>query len=191
MKKSFLFGFLLLCLWACNSAGTSNESSEKADSSTGTKPETAAPAADIEYAYMPNGHAPDYWEMGDPKNTATVLAGLKAYESNNIDECVTAFGDSVMLYFDGFAAKLSHDSLTGFLKKGRNEYKNIVVKMDDYLTVTSKDKKENWVSLWYKEISTDLKGKTDSIECFDDLKLENGKIVLLSQKIRHYPKKKA
>ena len=62
--------------------------------------------------------------------------------------------------------------------------------MDDYETVTSKDKKDNWVSLWYTQIMTDKKGNADSVYNMDDLKIDNGKIVVLDQKTRKFPKAK-
>ena len=63
--------------------------------------------------------------------------------------------------------------------------------MDDWESVISKDKKIEYVSLWYKQIWTDEKGRVDSLECMDDLRMKNGKIVALNEKIRHYPTKKS
>ncbi|HEV8273418.1 MAG TPA: hypothetical protein VGQ04_19020, partial [Chitinophagaceae bacterium] len=58
-------------------------------------------------------------------------------------------------------------------------------------TVISKDKKNEWVSLWYKEKWTDSQGKSDSIFHMDDVKIVNGKIAQIDQKSRKYMKKKA
>jgi hypothetical protein len=59
--------------------------------------------------------------------------------------------------------------------------------MNDWESVISADKKDEWVTLWYKQIQTDKKGKTDSLGVVDDAKIVNGKIVLLDEKIQHYP----
>lgn len=59
--------------------------------------------------------------------------------------------------------------------------------MDDWESVKLKDGSREYVSLWYKEITTDKKGKTDSVFVMDDLLIKNGKIVSIDQKIRHFP----
>jgi hypothetical protein len=56
--------------------------------------------------------------------------------------------------------------------------------------VISKDKKIEYVTMWYKQITTDKNGKTDSIAVVDDCKIVNGKIVELDEKIQHYAAKK-
>ena len=62
--------------------------------------------------------------------------------------------------------------------------------MHDFESVISKDKKEEYVTLWYTEINTDKKGKMDSVAIINDLKISNGKIVSLDEAIRHFPIKK-
>ncbi len=85
---SLLSGILLLM--ACNNGQTS--------ASVDSKP----PASESEptYAYTPK-EKPN-WEMGDPKNIAFVLNGLKKYETNRIDELSDDFADSVSFVTDGF-----------------------------------------------------------------------------------------
>lgn len=158
---------------------------EKTSTDTNKK-ETATDTSKIEYAYTVDHD----WEWGSRENTQMVLSSLKAFEKGNVGEAVKDFGDTVTLQFDNFEAKLSKDSLLAFFKKERGGIKNMTVKMDDYESVKSKDGKYEYVSLWYKQISEDLKGKTDSIECMDDLGIKNGKIILLNEKIRHYAVKK-
>lgn len=68
--------------------------------------------------------------------------------------------------------------------------KSMSIKMNDWESVISKDKKTEYVSLWYKEITTDRNGKVDSVECMDDMEIKNGKIVSLNEKQRHYAVKK-
>jgi hypothetical protein len=57
-------------------------------------------------------------------------------------------------------------------------------------SVISEDKKEECLTLWYKQVMTDKKGKTDSVSVTHDCKIEKGKIVLLHEKAQYYPAKK-
>jgi len=86
---------------------------------------------------------------------------------------------------------VSNDSLKKILTHQRADYKSITVKMGDWESVISADKKEEWVTLWYKQIQTDAKGHTDSLGVVDDAQIKNGKIVILDEKIQHLgpPKK--
>jgi hypothetical protein len=172
----------IFCI-ACNNATT-------------PAPATAAtPAADsstekIDYAYLPANHPPDYWDRGDQKKVAMVLKCVKAFENGNVDEAITPFADSIYVAMDGLDAKLSKDSLKSILKSGWAGMKSMKIVMDDYEAVISKDKKTEFVTLWYKQIITDKKGKTDSAVYVDDLKIENGKISVLDEKGRKFPTKK-
>jgi hypothetical protein len=68
--------------------------------------------------------------------------------------------------------------------------KNMSIIMDDFESVISKDRKNEYVSLWYKQKWQDAKGVWDSLSVMDDLKIKDGKIASIDEKIRHYPKKK-
>ena len=129
------------------------------------------------------------WQPGSMDNLKVGLQSLKYFQMGNVDACMNAFGDSVELRFDGMIGKYSKDSATKIFKNMRATMKDIDINMDDYETVKSKDGKEEWVSMWYKQKTTDDKGKLDSIVCMDDMKFSNGKIVLLDEKLRRLPKK--
>lgn len=58
------------------------------------------------------------------------------------------------------------------------------VKMDDWESVISKNKKEEWVTLWYRQKWEDMNGRKDSADIIDDLKLKDGKIVRLDEYTR-------
>ena len=133
---------------------------------------------------------PDNWEIGSTDNTMAALTALKAYENGNVAECVKYFGDSVRLQFDGLDTKVSNDSLKSMFTKSRAALKNMEVKMDDWESVISKDKNTEYVSLWYKELWEDTKGKKDSLVQMDDLRMKNGKIVGIDQKSRKLSAKK-
>ena len=181
MKRLFFIGGLALVVVGCNNQSSSE--SAKADTSS-------ASTDKIEYAYMPRDHQPDNWDRGDQKNIALALASLKAFENNNVEEALKPFADSVRWQFDNFDAKISKDSMRSMFNGLWKNTKSIRIDMDDYESVISKDKKNEWVSLWYNQVMTDSKGKTDSVFVMDDLKIENGKITVLDEKTRRYPVKK-
>lgn len=62
--------------------------------------------------------------------------------------------------------------------------------MMDWEPVISEDKKEEWVTIWYRQIQTDQKGVTDSMNVINDAKFKNGKIVVLNEYIQHIAAKK-
>lgn len=180
MKQVLIFAFTVISAFGCNDK--SNTTDEKISESTTASVSTAK----FDYPYTLDRPYQD-WQPGDQQHAVNVMKSLKAYENGNIDECLLAFGDSTELRFDGFQDKLSKDSLKRLFTKSRNELSSIVIKMGDWESVISKDKKEEYVTLWYKEIQTDKKGKIDSLSIIDDLKIVNGKIAELDQKIQHFP----
>ena len=182
-QRLLIFSFVLFGI-ACNDHTTTDHVTTS-DSSAANKTDTA----NIQYAYTVD-HPADNWDRGDLNHLAMVLQALKAYETGNIDECVKYFADSVRLAFDYFQTTVTKDSLRTMFTRDRNNLKSLTIDMDDYETVISKDKKDEYVSLWYKEISTDKNGKTDSISVMDDVKIVNGKIASIDQKIQHYQVKK-
>ena len=182
MKKIMWLAITAITLYSCN-----NESEKTTDVTKDTK--TAEPTASaVSYPYTIEH--PDYWEMGSNENTKTALTALKAYENDNIDECAKYFGDSVHLQFDGMDATMPNDSLKTMFTSSRAGYKSMEIKMSDWESVISKDKKVEYVSLWYKQIWEDNKGKKDSAAIMDDIELKNGKIIGIDEKSRKYPGKK-
>jgi hypothetical protein len=147
-----------------------------------TKNENTGDTTKVVYAYTVEH--PDPWQWGTKANTQMVLNSLKAYEDGNIEESVKNFADSVKLEFDNYSAKVSKDSVEAMFKRHRATEKNLKIKMDDFESVKSNDGKYQYVSLWYKQIWEDEKGKTDSVEMMDDVRIENNKITLLNEKTR-------
>ena len=179
MKKLFIVVSTTLFV-ACNNT-SSNESKE----TSATTPEEK-----VDYAYLPSDHDPDNWDRGSQKNIELVLKSLKAFENGDVEGSLSAFADSVWWSFDNFDEKLSKDSLRSMLTGHRSSIASLKITMSDYESVISKDKKEEWVTLWYKQVTTDKKGMTDSAAVVDDLKIENGKITVLDEKTRRLPAKK-
>ena len=181
--KQLLFISCVALLASCNNATTTDTNKD----STGT---TSVAAADKKGMHeMPYTLDRPYqnWQPGDHQHAVTAMKALKGYETGDIAACVAEFGDSVSLRFDGFRAKLSNDSLAKFLTSDRANYSSYKVEMYDWESVISEDKKEEWVTMWYKQTMTDKKGKTDSVSVVDDCKIENGKIVLLDEKTQRFP----
>lgn len=181
MKKVFLMASSIFFFASCN-----NDTASTASNTKDSAASTMASTEQIDYAYVPANHPPDNWDRGDQHNVALVLKSLKAWASKD-STALEPFADSVQWQADGMDQKMSKDEM----KKRFNDYwskiASINIKMDDYETVVSKDKKDNWVSLWYKQITTDKSGKVDSVYCMDDLKIDNGKITVLDEKTRNFP----
>ena len=177
MKKMLIIACATLFAIGCNNKAETTESKAAPD----------ATAEKIDYAYLPANHPPDNWDRGDQKNVAFVLKSLKAFESGNVDEALAAFADTVHWSADYFDQKVSKDSLRAMFNDFWKNMASLKIVMSDYEAVTSKDKKEEWVTLWYKQIMTDKAGKVDSAAMVNDLKIENGKITELDEKSRKYP----
>jgi hypothetical protein len=103
---------------------------------------------------------------------------------------MNAFADSVELKFEDLNGKFTKDSVAKMFKAQRGSLKALKIDMDDYESVKSKDGKQEYVSMWYKEKWQDQKSNWDSCVQMDDLKIINGKIASIDQKSRHFPKKK-
>jgi len=61
--------------------------------------------------------------------------------------------------------------------------------MHDWESVISKDKKEQYVSLWYTQVMEDNKGKTDSLAIMDDVKLKMVRSLSWMKNPVNFPKK--
>jgi len=186
MKQHFFFAFIALAMLACNQSTTADK---ERTGSMAPVTDNDSVATNMQYAYTIEH--PDNWIPGDPNNTKIVLQSLKDYENGNVDETVKAFADTVDFRGDGFIARMSNDSLRSFFKQGRSTYKSFKVEMNDWESVKSKDGTEEYVSLWYKQSWENTNGMKDSVYVMDDLKMKNGKITELDEKVRHYPKSHA
>ena len=177
MQKNFFLLLVIGIAFSCNTS--SDKSTFKPDNADTSKPV---------YAYTIK--YPDNWETASSKNTAIALSALKAFENNKLDESIGFFADSVDWKEDYVDRKLSKDSLKAIFVSSWKDRASLKVDMHDFESVISKDKKEEYVTLWYTEINTDKKGKMDSVAIINDLKISNGKIVSLDEAIRHFPVKK-
>ncbi len=171
-----LFHIFLGCFlfMSCNDTGSSSSkvtSDKNADTSSTSK----------NYPYSIKH--PDNWNIGNTQNTYNALSALKQWENKNIDESMKYFADSVHIQFDGIDRKISHDSLRVMITPD-STMKNRHVNMQDWVSVVSKDKSEEYVTLWYREFMENDKGIQDSMDVINDLKMKDGKIVALDQYVR-------
>lgn len=143
------------------------------------KKETSASVSAEPYPYTIEH--PDNWEVGSTANTMSALKALKAWEEGKMNESVKYFGDSVTVKFDGLDKKMSNDSLKAFFTGiWNNSFK---IKMQDFESVISKDKSSEWVILWYRE-SWETNGVKDSSDVINNMKLKDGKVILLDNYTR-------
>ncbi|MFC3563553.1 hypothetical protein [Pedobacter jamesrossensis] len=174
MKKLFLLLASALFLASCQTKET-----KKADSvSTDT---TKYPYA-IEKMQS--------WQMNtDSKNALTAMNLIKTFENLDTASMGKILSDSVLFDLDGYQFK---GTKSEFLKEIQREFakmSSFKIKMLDFESVINTDKSEEWVSLWYKQISTTKDGKSDTIGLYNDIKLKDGKVVRLSEYVQHPAKK--
>ncbi|MEC5158510.1 hypothetical protein [Chryseobacterium sp. MP_3.2] len=146
------------------------------------KMDTSDSSAKMDYPYKIE--KPDNWEIGSSENTMVALQALKAWEDGNVDQTLKFFGDSIHLKFDGLDKKISNDSLKIFFTENRNKFKSIKERVEDWESVISKDKSEEWVTLWYTDIPETQAGVLDSIDIVNDFKLKDGRIIRIDQYTR-------
>jgi hypothetical protein len=175
--KKLLWLLIAGIAFSCNNGAATKE--EVKDSTA-----TTAEATPVAVNYPYTVEHPDNWDMGSNSNTLAALSSLKAWEDGKVDEAVKYFADSIQIKFDAFEKKLSNDSLKSFFNEARNAYKNVKIKMSDWESVVSKDKKEEWVTIWYRQSWETQKGKKDSTDVINDIQLKNGKIVRLDEYTR-------
>jgi hypothetical protein len=181
MKQKLFLLFVAGLFAACNSDTKTASDEAKVKTASTEEPK-------MEYAYTIEH--PDNWETGPRENTKLALQALKDFETGNIEACLTAFADSVELRFDEMEGKFSKDSVRAMFTRQRSSLKDLKIDMSDFESVKSKDGSEQYVSLWYKEKWQGQNGVWDSLSMMDDVKIENGKIILLDEKARRYAKKK-
>lgn len=181
MRQLFSIACLAIMLASCTEATTD---SKKVDA---VKEEGTA-AAEVKLP-IPLDKPYKNWQMGSTENVVAAMNSLKAFIDKDFAGIAATTGDSVELIFDYFHTKLSRDSAVKFFMEERNKYSELSVTMYDYESVISADKKNEWVTLWYKQRWKDAKGVADSMNVVDDVRIENGKMVELDEKVSHFPKK--
>lgn len=174
MKKLSLLFSIALLFAACQNKDVVTTDSAKADTT--------------KYPYTPKKI--QGWEMNrDSKNTVVAMSALKAFQNLDTMALKPFLGDSIHLTIDGYEFKGTN---TQFLKEARHEmdrFKSIQIELQDMESVINKDKTDEYVSLWYKQISSFKDGKADTVNLFNDFKLKGGKIIEWSEYVQHPMKK--
>jgi hypothetical protein len=127
------------------------------------------------------------WQAGDEKNAVIALQSMKTFNDGDVAGSVKDFADSAEIIFDRIHFKASRDSIKNFFAKYRKMYKEINVVPDTWITTYYPDQKDTWVTIWYTQTWTDIKGKVDSAYYTDDLLINDGKIKVLDEKQRLFP----
>jgi hypothetical protein len=170
--RTLAFAFMAGLVLSCN-----NPAKE-------TKPAAGSVTETPNYPYKID--KPDNWEIGSTANVMTALSSIKAWENQKIDESMSYFGDSVDMAFDGLNKKMPRDSVKAMLGGLWNIYKTARIDMRDWESVISKDKSEEWVTLWYTEHWETKAGVKDSAALINDIRLKNGKIVAMNEYTRKF-----
>lgn len=167
---------MMASLCACNS----NEDRTKVDSASASD----SASKNTSYAYTAS-YSSDF-EMGDAKNSSRILDLWKVWEDGDLTKGQQFFADSVEMYMaNGMVLRGSKDSMIATIQNYRNRYTSMKCTVAAFLPSKSKDKNEDWVSIWGKEISIDKSGKTDSVQLQETWRLNNeGKVNLMYQYAR-------
>ncbi|MGN7824069.1 hypothetical protein ACTJJB_28360 [Chitinophaga sp. 22536] len=182
MKKIPLF-VLIAFLAACTSSP--NQSQTAADTTSGPGP---AKQENMAYPYTAS-YSSDF-EMGDTKNAQTLLTVYQNWDNNTLDSAKRFFAENDTMFFsDGIMFAGNRDSLFVLAKKKRGPMGNVVDSIHAWIPLRSKDKKEEWVVIWTREIATDAHGKKTAKELQETWRFDkNGKINLMYQYEQAPPK---
>lgn len=180
MKKLF-FIIAPLCLLACNDSSTDTKSMP-ADSTSNNAATSGTTSTSTSTDYPYKIDHPDYWDINTNTNTMSALTALKSWENREMAKSVSYFADTVKLEFDGPTMTVTRDSLQKIFNADTSSFKSVQIVMEDWESVISKDKTMEWVTLWYKQVIEDKKGKIDSMRIVNDLQFDkNGKIKRLAE----------
>lgn len=182
MKQTIVIICLAVAFASCNNAETTKTGSD----STGT---AVKPATEVVLPFKLDKPYQN-WQIVNNENVVVAMNSLKTFVDNDFVAFAATLGDSLDIRLDNYHEKLSRDSAVSMFKAMRPMYKDLTITMYDYESVISADKKDEWVTVWYKQAWKDDKGKADSLNVIDDCKMQNGKMIVLDEKIQHFPAKK-
>ena len=130
-----------------------------------------------------------YW-LTDTSHTNIIIAlkALKAFEKNDTGEMEKYFADTLMAEFDGCTFLGSRKQYLTAIKANRDSLKGLSIKLYDWQSVTSKDRKEAWVTTWALRSFVNNKGGRDSLEYVQDAQFKNGRIIKIDEYVRHLKK---
>ena len=149
--KKFLVLASVAVFAACNSNEPAKVQSMKSGSDTAQLDNTNYPyTADYSHNF----------EIGSTQNAMTLLQLYKDWDNNTLDNSKNSFAESdTMVFSDGTMFAGSRDSFFTVAKQMRSQMGTVVDSVHAWLPLRSKDRNEDWVLIWSREISTDAKGK--------------------------------
>lgn len=181
MKQFIVIFCLGIALASCNNADKDKKESEPVEVKE-------APVAEVKLPF-PLQKPYRNWQMGSNENVVASMNALKAWVDKDFTALAALTGDSVEVNFDYLNATMSRDSVMKMFTASRAMYNDLIITMYDYESVISADKKDEWVTLWYKQNWKNDKGVADSLSVTNDIKMKNGKMIELDEKTSHFPKK--
>lgn len=183
MKQVIVIICLGIALAACNNTSTTTAGTDSTGAATvKTESDVKLPFS-LEKPYKG-------WQIGSTENVVTAMSALKTFADKDFTAMAGTIGDSLDVRFDYYQAKMSRDSAIKMFTAQRAIYNDLTINMYDYESVISADKKDEWVTIWYKQKWTNEKGVADSLAVINDIKMKDGKMIELDEHIQHYPVKK-
>src|SRR5258705_11908206 len=153
MKRLFIPFASAVLLLACNN--------EKKNDEAASKPEAMK---DLTSVSLPYEVSYKDLMLGDPNNAKLVLDFYKKWDDNRLSEGKSMLNDSVAVDFsDGSKFSGTSDSLISMGNHFRATYSSVKTTVDACMSVRSNSKNEDWVLIWNKSYTTNLKGKVDSM----------------------------
>ena len=130
------------------------------------------------------------FEIGSSKNAMTLLQLYKDWDNNTLDNSKNSFAEhDTMVFSDGTMFAGTRDSFFTVAKQMRASMGTVTDSIHAWVPLRSKDKNEDWVLIWAREISTDAKGKKTTKELQETWRFNSeGKADLVYQYEQQPPK---
>ncbi len=177
--KKILFLAIIASFFGCNDTKTDTKS-------TSSTSDTTQVNSTYEVMYSAK------WDIDNKQNVNTVMTIWKAWDDGNLMTVKDHFADSLTMFIsNGMVVNGTRDSVLAVGQGIRDMYTTVKSRLDIYIPLKSTDRDENWVSVWGTEITTDKKGKTDSVHLHEGWMFnKNGKVRNMFQYARAaYPPK--